>query len=160
MGCVWVSEEAASTNCRNEKNFYFTVSFKKIIMKLNGLLITVALFMIAASGCKPKTAENLVINKWQLTEMKGKDSQIIPDTVKARMYNDASIEFMKDGKYQTIGMGVGIQKGTYKLANGGKTLITIDDTGIPDSLVVVELTTGKLSLKVAKADVQISFKTH
>lgn len=129
-------------------------------MKVINLIITVIFFMLAVSSCKPKTAENLVINKWYLTEMKGKDSQIIPDTVKARMYNEASIEFMKNGKYQTIGMGAGIQKGTYKLINGGKTLITIDDTGTPDSLIVEELTTAKLNLKVGKADVQISFKAH
>ena len=129
-------------------------------MKLNGLLITVALFLITANGCKSKTADDLIVNKWHLYEMKGKDAESIPDSVKTKMYNEASIEFTKDGKYQTNGMGEGTKKGTYHFSVDKKTLITTEDGGMPDSVSVIELTETKMTVKDGKADVQVSFKPH
>jgi hypothetical protein len=129
-------------------------------MKLNGLIIAAGLFMITVAGCKSKTANDLIVNKWHLYEMKGKDAEGIPDSVKTRMYKEASIEFTKDGKYQTDGMGQGIKKGTYHLTADSKTLITTEDGGTPDSVLLVELTTTKMTVKDGKADVQISFKPH
>jgi len=129
-------------------------------MKLNGFLITITLLMLTTYGCKSKTANDLIVNKWHLYEMAGKDAESIPDSVKSKMYKEASIEFTKDGKYQTTGMGEGIKKGTYQLTTDGKTLITTENGGMPDSVSVVELTATKMTVKDGKADVRISFKPH
>lgn len=129
-------------------------------MKLNSLLIAATLFMIAAGGCKSKTADDLIVNKWHMYEMKGKDAETIPDSVKTKMYKEASIEFTKDGRYQTIGMGESTQKGSYHFSNDGKVLITTEDDGIADSVSVVELTATKMTVKDSRSDVQISFKPH
>ncbi|MFM6925746.1 MAG: hypothetical protein ACKOU7_09625 [Ferruginibacter sp.] len=129
-------------------------------MKLYGLIITASLFMIAAVSCKSKTAGDLIVNKWHLYEMKGKDAETIPDSVKTKMYNEASIEFTKDGRYQTVGMGTGTQKGSYHFSNDGKQLITTEDGGMADSVSLMELTATRLTVKDAKADFQISFKPH
>jgi len=129
-------------------------------MKLNGLLITATLFTIAAVSCKSKTASDLIVNKWHLYEMKGKDAENIPDSVKTKMYKEATIEFTKEGKYETNGMGETTKKGTYHFSGDGKTLITTEDGGMPDSVSVVELTATKMTVKDGKADVEISFKPH
>lgn len=129
-------------------------------MKLNGLLVAATLCMITINGCKSKTADSLIINKWHLYEMSGKDSESIPDSVKTKMYKEASIEFMKDGKYQTMGMGEGLKKGTYHFSTDGKSIITTEDGGMPDTVAVVELTANKMTVKDAKVDVKISFKPH
>jgi len=129
-------------------------------MKLNGLFIAATLFMTTASGCKSKTASELVVNKWHLYQMSGKDAEGIPDSVKTKMYKEASIEFTNDGKYQTIGMGEGTKNGAYNFSLDGKQIITTEDGGMPDSVSIVELRATKLTVQDSKADVQVSFKPH
>ena len=129
-------------------------------MKLNCLLITATLFLIIANGCKSKTSDELIINKWHVYEMSGKAAASVPDSIKTKMYKEASIEFKKDGKYETIGMGEGMKTGTYRFSNDGKTLITTEDGGMTDSVSVVELTASKMTVQDSKADIKISFKPH
>lgn len=129
-------------------------------MKLNSLLTTATLFLILANGCKSKTADKFIINKWHVSEMSGKAAGSVPDSIKTKMYKEASIEFKKDGKYETIGMGEGMKTGTYRFSTDGKTLITTENGGMTDSVSVVELTAAKMSVQDSKADIKISFKSH
>ena len=129
-------------------------------MKLNSLQITATLFITLLNGCKSKSANELIINKWHLYEMSGKDSESIPDSIKTKMFKEASIEFMKDGKYQTMGMGEGLKKGTFHFSTDEKTIITTEDGGMPDTVAILELTSTKMIVKDPKADVKISFKPH
>lgn len=129
-------------------------------MKSNSLLIATGLVLILITGCKSKTADEFIVNKWHLYDMSGKDSESIPDSVKAKMYKEASIEFKKDGKYETNAMGEGSRKGTYRFSADKKILITIEDGGMPDSVSVIELSATKMTVKDKNADVKISFKPH
>ena len=141
---------------------YFSKNFKKNNMKLNNLFIAaIVTASVFATGCGTKKNKDLIVSKWHVTNIAGKGGDMIPDSLKAKMYKDASIEFKADGKYETIGMGNGTNTGVYHLSADEKSLITVENGSTSsDTVNLVELTDSKLVVSDSKGEIKISFKSH
>ena len=128
-------------------------------MKLTKLLTAFLLFTtVAVVSCKSKSAKELIINKWKVTDISGKGVAEMPDSAKAKMYATARMEFMKDGKFETSDMGNGVKKGTYSISDDGKTLTSTDEgSSNPDILEIVEITKDKMVINDKKGDVKVTF---
>ena len=131
-------------------------------MKLNNLCIAaIVATAVFAIGCDSKKKKDLIVAKWHVTDITGKGSEMIPDSLKKVMYKEANIEFKKDGKYETTGMGAGTKTGIYHLTADEKGLITVEDgSTASDTVNLVELTAGKMVVSDNKGDIKISFKSH
>ncbi len=131
-------------------------------MKLSNLfIVTILTAFVFTTGCNTKKAKDLIITKWQVTNIAGKGGELIPDSLKTKMYKEATIEFKGDGKYETIGMSNGINTGTYHLTTDEKSLITVEEGSTKqDTVNIVELTSGKMVVQDSKGDIKISFKSH
>ncbi|MEO7307798.1 MAG: hypothetical protein ABIR78_14785 [Ferruginibacter sp.] len=131
-------------------------------MKLNNLFIAAtAAVSVFAIGCNAKKKKDLVVAKWQITNITGKGGDMIPDSLKQVMYKEANVEFKSDGKYVTNGMGAGTKTGIYHLTADEKGLITVEDgSTTADTVNLVELTAGKMVVTDNKGDIKISFKSH
>jgi len=131
-------------------------------MKLNKLFIAAIVGVtVFAIGCNSKKNKDLIVAKWQVTDIAGKTSEMLTDSVKQVMYKEASVEFKKDGKYETNGMGGGTKTGTYHLTADEKGLITVEDgSTVSDTVNLVELTDHKMVVADSKGDIKISFKSH
>ena len=131
-------------------------------MKLNNLFIAaIVATSVFGIGCDSKKNKDLIVTKWHVSNIEGKGAEMIPDSLKKVMYKEANIEFKKDGKYETTGMGSGTKTGTYHFTADEKGLVTVEDgSTAPDTAKVVELTAGKLVVEDPKGEVKISFKSH
>ena len=126
-------------------------------MKLTKLFALVLLVAIVAMvSCKSKSAKELIVNKWKVTNIDGAPSDMT-DSMKNVVYATASMEFTRDGKFNSTGMGPA-KNGTYSLSDDGKTLSTTDDgSTIADVLNVEELSDSKLIVNVTKEKMKVSF---
>jgi len=114
-------------------------------MKVPNLLST-SLFVLVVSlaGCKNENPRELIVNKWKLKELIPGPTRQMPDSVKEKMLNSATMEFMSDNKYILTGMGE-TKNGTYSISDDGK-LLTISSAVTKVTYVdtIVELTKNKL----------------
>lgn len=108
--------------------------------------ITLMLATLFFSGCKSKSAKELIVNKWKFTDVTGTDAAQIPDSVKTKMFATATMEFKKDGSYeQSGGMREDVEKGTYILSDDGKTMISkANGSGMSDTVMILELSKTKM----------------
>lgn len=131
-------------------------------MKSSNLFI-IAIFTVLAgiSACNTKKNKDIIIAKWRVSGISGKSTESLPDSIKDQMFKDASIEFKKDGKYETIGMGGGNKTGTWHFTADEKTLITTEaGSTYTDTVKVVELSAGKLVVEDIKGEMKIRFKSN
>jgi hypothetical protein len=94
-------------------------------MKLLKVFSAIALTAALAAGCKSKTPKELIVNKWQISEMSGGPAEALSDSIKAGI-KKAKMEFTADGKFHLID-GLAPYDGTYSISEDGK-LITM--TGV------------------------------
>ena len=114
-------------------------------MKLySACIVTILAAFLFISGCKEKSAKDLIVKKWKFTEISGPGAAQIPDSMKQEMYKTATMEFKKDGTWEAGGMVSAGQKGTYSVSEDGKSLISKEGSGTPDTLMILKLTETKM----------------
>ncbi len=118
-------------------------------------------FMLVAlifTGCKGKSAKELIVNKWKLTELSGENAKEMTDAEKKEMTNKFLMELTKDGKVMMSGMWDTPKTGTYSLSEDGKTLFLIRDGDTKaDPQVINELKGDKLVITSEKDKLILSF---
>ena len=126
-------------------------------MKFTKLFASVLLVAIVAMvSCKSKSAKELIVNKWKVTNIDGAPSDMT-DSMKNVVYATATMEFTKDGKFISSGMGPS-KNGSYSLSDDGKTLSTTDEgSTIADVLTVEEISDSKMVVNVTKEKMKVSF---
>jgi hypothetical protein len=123
-------------------------------------LTSIALILAALifTGCKGKSAKELIVNKWKLTELSGENAKEMSDAEKKEMTDKLVMEFTKDGKVTMSGTGDTPKTGTYSLSEDGKTLFLIRDGDTKaDPQVINELKAGKLVITSEKDKLILSF---
>jgi hypothetical protein len=121
------------------------------------LVAMVAIFMIS---CKGKSAKELIVKKWKISNISGKGAETLTDSVKKILYSTATMEFTKEGKYITTDPQSGTNTGSYTLSTDGKTLISNNEgSTVKDSLDIVELSATKFIVSNKKEDVKITFES-
>ena len=127
-------------------------------MKLTKLITVVLLVTaIAIASCKSKSAKDLIVNKWKVTNVSGTQLNDLTDSMKTVIYATATMEFTNDGKFISSGMGP-TKGGTYSVSDDGKTLTTTDEgSTTPDMLDIAEISKDKMVVKDKKEDMQITF---
>ncbi len=123
-------------------------------------LSSIALVLVALSftACKSKSAKELIVNKWKLTELTGEAAKEMSETAKKEMTDKLIMELTKDGKVTMSGMGDTPKTGTYTLSEDGKTLFLLrdgDTTAEPQ--IINELKEGKLVITSEKDKMVLSF---
>ncbi len=112
---------------------------------------------ITLVSCKGKSAKDLIVNKWHVTNIAGARAADVPDSIKTQMYASAVMEFMKDGKFSTTGFG-SAKGGTYSVSDDGKSLISTDEgSSMADSLTIVEISKSKMIIEDKKSDMKVTF---
>jgi len=112
-------------------------------MKLSLLIFLIGIIVFA--GCKDKAAKELIINEWRFTEFSGPGAEIIPDSVKKKVYATATMTFKKDGSYeQTGGSDGGTRKGKYSLSEDGKTIYSTEDGSGTDTVMILQISKDKM----------------
>ena len=126
-------------------------------MKFTKLFASVLLLaLVAMVSCKSKSAKELIVNKWKVTNIDGAPADMT-DSMKNVVYASATMEFTKDGKFISSGMGPS-KSGTYSLSDDGKTLSTTDEgSTIADVLTVEEISDNKMVVNVTKEKMKVSF---
>ena len=122
-------------------------------------LTSIALMLTALifTGCKGKSAKELIVNKWKLTELSGENAKEMTEAAKKEMTDKLVMEFTKDGKVTMSGTG-DTKTGTYSLSEDGKTLFLIRDGDTKaDPQVINELKAGKLVIASEKGKLILSF---
>jgi hypothetical protein len=122
-------------------------------------LSAVALMLVALifTGCK-KSAKELIVNKWKLTEVTGEGAKEMSDEEKKDMTEKLVMELTKDGKVKMSGMGDTPKTGSYSLSDDGKTfLITRDGDTKAESQTINELKADKLVITSEKEKLVLSF---
>ncbi|MEI7965284.1 MAG: lipocalin family protein [Chitinophagaceae bacterium] len=120
------------------------------------LVVLVTIFMI---GCKGKSAKELIVKKWKISDISGKGAKDLTDSIKKILYTTATMEFTKEGKYITTDPQSGTNTGSYTLSADGKTLISNNEgSTVKDSLDIVELSATKFIVSNKKEDVKIVFE--
>jgi len=128
----------------------------KPVKLLTGFLVLTSAAIISCNG--KSSPKDLIVNKWKITDISGKGVEGMPDSAKTKIYESATMEFMKDGKFVTSDMGNGVKKGTYSIINDGKTLVSTDEgAASSDSLQLVEITKDKMVVNDTKSEVKITF---
>lgn len=120
------------------------------------LVVLVTIFMI---GCKGKSAKELIVKKWKISDISGNGAKDLTDSIKKILYTTAAMEFTKEGKYITTDPQSGTNTGSYTLSADGKTLISNNEgSTVKDSLDIVELSATKFIVSNKKEDVKIVFE--
>lgn len=118
-------------------------------------LLLTALFF---TGCKGKSAKELIVNKWKLTEVTGEGAKEMSDTERKEMADKFVLELTKDGKVSMSGMGETPKTGTYTVSDDGKTLfLTREGSDKADPQDINELKADKLVLTSPKDKLVLSF---
>lgn len=123
-------------------------------------LSTIALLLAALffTGCKSKSAKELIVNKWKLTEVSGEGVKEMSDTEKKEMTDKFVMELTKDGKVTMSGMGETPKTGTYTLSEDGKTLLlTREGDEKADPQDINELKADKLVITSAREKIKLTF---
>ncbi|MBK7434942.1 MAG: hypothetical protein IPI66_14340 [Chitinophagaceae bacterium] len=76
-----------------------------------GLLLTAFVLV----SCKGKSAKDMIVNKWSLTDMGGEGTKGMTDEDKKTMVGKVIMELTKDGKVSISGMGSEAKTGTYTM---------------------------------------------
>lgn len=108
----------------------------KMKQLFTGMLLAAA---VAFTACTGKPADMLA-KKWKITDMT--TATPIPDSAKADMLKNATMEFSKDGSYTMNASGTPIN-GKYTLSDDGKTLTLNANAGDKTEVTVQELTKSK-----------------
>ena len=120
-------------------------------------LLLAALFF---TGCKSKSAKELIVNKWKLTEVSGEGAKDITDAEKKEMIGKFMMDLTKDGKVSMSGMGETPKTGTYSVSDDGKILtLTHEGEEKGDPQDINELTSDKLVITSAKDKMKLSFSS-
>lgn len=120
--------------------------------------VTLMLTALIFTGCKGKSAKELIVNKWKLTELSGDNAKEMTDAEKKEMTDKFLMELTKDGKVTMSGMWDTPKTGTYSLSEDGKTLFLIRDGDTKaDPQVINELKAGKLVITSEKDKLILSF---
>lgn len=129
----------------------------KLVKKL--LTATLVLSSILLFSCKGKSAKDMIVNKWSLTDISGEGTKGMSDEDKKTMVGKVAMELSKDGKVSITGMGDDAKTGTYTLSEDGKTLnLKRDGAEKEDAHDVNELTESKLVITEKKGDgMKLSF---
>ena len=127
-------------------------------MKLTKLLTACVLVAaIAMISCKGKGPKDLIVNKWQMSEIGGAGAAQIPDSVKTKVIGHATIEFKKEGNFESSDMGDGPKTGTYAVSADGKILSTTDSgKSYTDSLDIIEISASKVILLDKRSDIKMT----
>ncbi len=127
-------------------------------MKLTKLFAAVLLVTtVALVSCKSKSAKDLIVNKWKISNVSGGEAGKMSDSIKTEIYSKATMEFMKDGKYMMSMMGEPGKGGTYSVSDDGKTLTTTDEGSTnPEAADIVEISKDKCVIKNKKEDMTIT----
>ena len=111
---------------------------------------------ISMVSCKSKSAKELIVNKWKVTNIEEAGSGM-SDSIKNVIYATATMEFTNDGKFISSGMGP-TKNGSYTISDDGKTLTSTDEgSTTPDILTIEEISSGKMIIKDAKEKMKVSF---
>ncbi len=107
-------------------------------------LVSILSIVVNLASCKGENSKELIVNKWTLKEWVPGPGIQLPDSIKAKVLNTATIEFTSDNKYTLTGMGE-VQNGTYQFSADGK-LLTLISPGSQNTFVdtVKVLTKNKL----------------
>lgn len=108
----------------------------KMKQLLTGILLVAAVSLTACKG-KPK---DMIAQKWKITDIS--TTTPIPDSSKAEMLKNATMEFTKDGSYSSNSGGV-TMGGKYTISDDGKTLSLSPTQGDKTDVNVTELTSSK-----------------
>ncbi len=109
------------------------------------LLLLISVVTVAAAGCRHKEPQELILNKWKLKELSGINAAKIPDSVKEKMLDKATMEFKSDNTFILTGMEDVPQTGTFAISPDGKRLTLIPDISKKVEVDTInELTSGKL----------------
>ena len=143
-------------------------------MKKALLCLSVVTAMIVMASCGGNKNKDLIVKKWQWSEIKSEkmdedmakikaaadttqdsamkamiEGQIkMYDAMMAEMKN-STMEYRADGSYSTAMTMMGQtkeEKGTYKISDDGKMLITTDEKQKADTLAIDELSDAKIIL--------------
>lgn len=120
--------------------------------------IALMLMALIFAGCKSKSAKELIVNKWKLTELTGEAAKEMPATEKKEMTDKLIMELTKDGKVTMSGVWDTPKTGTYSLSDDGKTLfLTRDGDTKAEPQIINELKEGKLVITSEKDKMVLSF---
>lgn len=126
------------------------------LFRLSSLVLILATLFF--TGCKTRTAKELIVNKWKLTALSGENAKEISDTEKKEMTDKLVMELTKDGKVFMSGMWDTPKTGTYSLSDDGKTLfLTRDGETKAEPQIINELKEGKLVLTSEKDKLVLNF---
>jgi hypothetical protein len=110
------------------------------------------------AGCKSKSAKELIVNKWKLTELSGENAKELPEKEKKEMTDKLVMELTKDGKVSMSGMWDTPKTGTYSLSDDGKTLFLVHDGDTKaEPQIINELKEGKLVITSEKDKMVLNF---
>ncbi len=127
----------------------------KLFRLSSAVLIMAALLF---TGCKGKSAKDLIVNKWKLTDVSGEGAKGMSDAEKKEMTDKLVMEFTKDGKCSMSGQGDTPKTGTYTMSDDGKTLsLTQEGDTKSEAQDVNELTSSKLVITDAKDKMIMTF---
>lgn len=109
------------------------------------LVYTLSLLTLLAVSCSSdKTPKELIVNTWNVENLKWSDDNQVPDSITKDILN-TSLEFTSGNKYIYKGVDSIIQNGDYNLTEDGKILtLTSVQTGNPEVNQIKELSKGKL----------------
>lgn len=128
------------------------------LFKLASIALLLASLFFTA--CKSKSAKELIVNKWKLTEVSGEGVEGISETEKNEMIGKFVMELTKDGKVTMSGIGETPKTGTYVLSKDGKTLLlTREGDEKADPQDINELKAGKLVITSAREKLKLTFST-
>jgi uncharacterized protein (TIGR03066 family) len=128
-------------------------------MKSIKFLTAVLVVTVVMISCKSKTPQELIVNKWQMTNISGGDSNQMPDSAKESM-KKAVMEFTSDGKFHMTGTESPYE-GSYAISSDGKLLTMTPTTGdkaevdsvntlTADKMVITDPSGTKLECAVKK----------
>ncbi len=127
----------------------------KLIRLSSVVLLLGALFF---TGCKGKSAKELIVNKWKLTEVSGEGVKDMSDAEKKEMTEKFILELTKDGKVSMTGMGETPKTGNYTVSDDEKTLLlTRDGDSKAEPQDINELKADKLVITSVKDKLKLSF---
>jgi len=129
----------------------------KMVKKL--LAVTLALSALVLFSCKGKSAKDMIVNKWSLTDMSGEGTKGMTDEEKKVMVGKVIMDLTKDGKVTISGMGEDAKTGTYTLSEDGKILnLKREGAEKEDAHDINELSDTKLVITEKKGDgMKLSF---
>ena len=127
-------------------------------MKLTKLFAAILMLStITMTSCKSKSAKDLIVNKWKITNITGTHADQMSDSMKTQVYANAAMEFTKDGKFMSSGMG-NTKGGTYSISDDGKTLTSTDEgSTTPDILTIDEISGDKMVIEDKKEGMKVTF---